>query len=108
MLGFIICALVGLLVVGLGFWCFRAKKPVGFWANAEAPEAKNINDVTGYNRAVGILLIIFGIVFVLLCLPILGGQNSPGIIVSILGMMFESIAAMVVYTVVIEPKYTKK
>ncbi len=38
----------------------------------------------------------------------LAGQNSPWIAVTILGAMLESIAAMIVYSVVIEKKYKKK
>ncbi len=40
--------------------------------------------------------------------PLLKGQNSGLIILSILGVMLISIAAMVVYVVGIEPKYRKK
>jgi len=39
---------------------------------------------------------------------LLKGQNSPGILLSILGVMLESIALMIVYTTVVEKKYRKK
>ena len=38
-------------------------------------------------------------------IPLLAGQNSAWIILSILGVMAESIAAMAVYSLVIEKKY---
>ena len=83
----------------------KKAKPFGFWANAEmAP----IEDVKGYNRALGILWCAYGILFTLIGAPLLKGQNSGLIILSILGVMFISIAAMVVYVVGIEPKYGKK
>lgn len=107
MAAFIIWALCGLFFVGLGIYDYRAKKkvPFGFWANAETFPVEN---VTAYNRALGILWIVFGAVFVLLGIPLLAGQNSPVIVISILGAMLEAIAAMVVYVTVIEGKYRKR
>ena len=46
--------------------------------------------------------------FTLIGLPLLDGQNSGLIIISILGAMLISIAAMVAYVVGIEPKYRKR
>lgn len=45
--------------------------------------------------------------FALLGLPLLPGQNTGYIIISILGCMAEAIAAMVIYVAVIEKKYRK-
>ena len=67
-----------------------------------------MRDVKAYNRAVGWLFIVYGIVFMLLGLPLLGGQNSAGVIISVLGVMAETIAAMAVYILVIQNKYEKK
>ena len=75
------------------------------WANAEVA---SIEDVKGYNRALGILWCVYGVLFVLIGLPLLAGQNSGSIIISMLGTMFISIGAMVAYVVGIEPKYRKK
>lgn len=105
MAGFIIWAICGLFFVGLGIYAFCAKKAVGFWANAKMFEVK---DVKGYNHAVAKLWIIFGMVFILCGLPILNGQNSPFILLSILGVMLDAIAAMAGYTLVIEKKYRNK
>lgn len=106
-IGFIIWALLGVLFIGLGIHAFLSKKevPLGFWANAETFP---VRDVKGYNRAVGKLWLVFGVVFILLGTPLLSGQNSPWILLSILGMMAEVIAAMVVYVTVIEKKYRRK
>ena len=62
----------------------------------------------GYNRALGILWCVYGVVFTLIGLPLLNEQNSGLIIIPILGAMVISIVAMAVYVVVIEPKYRKK
>jgi len=105
MIGFVICAVMGLLFVGWGIYCFKATKPTGFWANADTPD---FADVKKYNCAMGKFWITYGVVFILLCIPILGGQNNAGLIITILGVAFESIIAMAVYTVGIEPKYRRK
>jgi len=51
---------------------------------------------------------VYGVLFVLIGLPLLDGQNSGLIMIPVLGAMFISIAAMVVYVVGIESKYRKR
>ena len=104
-IGFIIWALVGVVIISLGIIDMFSKKPVGFWANVESVKVK---DVKRYNRATGILFIVYGVVFVLLGIPLLEGQNSPYIIISIVGVMLETIIFMAVYSLVIEKKYGAK
>lgn len=106
MLAFMIWTLLGVIFVLYGIYAICSKKEVafGFWANAETFP---VRDVKSYNRAVGKLWVVFGIVLVLLGLPLLDGQNSPYVIISILGIMLEAIAAMAVYVTVIERKYRK-
>ena len=105
MAGFIICAIVGCFFIGLGISSFFANRAVGFWANAKMFE---VNDIKGYNRAVGKLWCVFGIVFILLSLPMLYGQNSPLVMVTILGVVVEVLVLMIIYTQVIEKKYRKQ
>lgn len=107
MLAFGIWSLVGAAFIGLGIYSWNSKKNVafGFWANAETFP---VNDVKSYNRAMGKLWILFGIVFILLGIPLLAGKNSPYPLLSILGIVLESIVVMAVYTVKIEKKYRKK
>lgn len=76
--------------------------PVGFWANVETIK---VSDVKRYNRATGILFIVYGVVFILLGILLLGGQNTQYILLSIVGVMFETIIIMVVYSLLIEEKY---
>lgn len=106
-LAFTIWMIVGFIFIGLGIYDILSKKakPFGFWANAEVAPVK---DVKAYNRALGKLWCVYGVVFMLLGIPLLPGQNSAGVIITILGTLFEAIAAMVVYVTVIEPKYRKK
>ncbi len=77
---------------------------VCFWANTEVFE---VSDVKKYNHAVFKLFCIFGIVFVALGFPLLAGQNSEWALLSVVGVMIESITPMAVYSIVIERKYRK-
>lgn len=104
MMAFIIWAIIGLIFVGLGVLAFFSKKPMGFWANAEMFQ---VSDTKRYNRTMGIMWCIFGVVFDLLGLPLLAGENSPYIMLSVVGVMLEVIAFMVIYILVIEKKYRK-
>lgn len=103
--GYVVWVLAGCMFIGIGIHSFRAEKEVGFWANAKVLPMK---DVKKYNRAVGKLWLVYGIVFMILGTPLLGGQNSAGILFSILGIMAETIAVMAVYVLVIQKKYEKK
>ena len=105
MIAFIIWCVVGLLIIGLGISAFCAKKPVGFWSNAKMFE---VTDLNKYNNAVGKLFCGYGIAFILLGLPMLAGENSALVLVSVIGVMLTSIAMMIIYTIVIEPKYKKR
>ena len=88
----------------LGIIDIFSKKPAGFWANSKPFE---VNDVKGYNRATGLLFIAYGLVFNLLGIPLLMGKNNPFIILSMVGVMFETIVVMAVYSIVITKKYKK-
>lgn len=82
-----------------------SKKAVGFWANINTFPVK---DIKKYNHATGVLFICYGIIFALLGMPLLSGQNSPYIILSILGVMFETIAVMAIYSLFITKKYREQ
>ncbi|MBP3339570.1 MAG: hypothetical protein J6L69_09230 [Lachnospiraceae bacterium] len=105
MLAFIIFVMVALIFVAIGISAFFAKKPMGFFANAEMFE---VTDVKAYNRAVGIMWCIYGIVMIIFGIPLLAGQNSPYALISMAGVVVETIALVVVYVLVIEKKYRKR
>ena len=105
MIAFLIWCAVGLFFVVLGLFTIVSPKQAGFWANAEPIE---VEDIRGYNRAVGGLFIAFGVVFSLTGIPLLAGQNSPWVLLSVLGVMAETISLMVMYTLVIERRFKKK
>ena len=102
---FIVWCLCGMIFIGLGIASFFADKPMGFWANAKMFE---VTDVKKYNHAVGKMWIVFGIVFMILGIPLIEGQDSPYIIISILGMPVAVVGLMAVYTLFIEKRYKKK
>lgn len=105
--GFLLWELMGCVIVVWGAYILRCKraKPFGFWANAEMFE---VREAKAYNRALGKLWTAYGAVLCLLGIPLLAGQNSGGIVLSIIGTMVASIAAMAVYVVGIEPKHRKR
>lgn len=106
-IGFAAWALFGGVFIVIGIRAFSAKKPIGFWANVKAPSVDEISDIRAYNRAMGKMWCVFGAVFVLLGAPLLTGQNSPWVILSMLGVMFSVIVLMVI-CLRIERKYRKK
>lgn len=105
MIGFIIWAICGCIMIGIGISAFFSKKAVGFWANSKMFP---VNDVKGYNHATGKLFIIYGVIFIILGIPLLSSQNTPYILISVLGVMIETIAFMAIYSMVITKKYQKK
>lgn len=105
MVGFIIWAIFGCIMIGIGIRAFFSKKAVGFWANIKMIQ---VNDIKGYNCATAKLFILYGVVFIILGIPLLGGQNTPYILLSVLGLMIETIAAMAIYSLVITKKYQVK
>ena len=108
-MAFIIWAIMGVLFILMGIYDMNSKKekPFGFWANAEVGQ---IEDVKAYNRALGRLWCVYGILFMLIGLPllVLNEQNAGLIAIPMVGTMLISIGAMAVYTIGIESKYRKK
>lgn len=107
MIAFVVWILLGagFVIGGITALFARKARPFGFWANAEVFPVK---DVRAYNKALGKLFIAFGVIFMLLGIPFLGGQNSGGMIFTILGTMFLAIFTMVIYVTQIERKFRKK
>ena len=106
-MAFLIWGIMGLAFVVLGIYecCSKREKPFGFWSNAQTFAVK---DVKRYNKALGKLWIVFGILFAMLGIPLLPGAAPAFIIISILGSLPLCIGAMVVYVTVIERKYREK
>ncbi len=105
LIGFIIWGIVGVLIICIGISAFFSKKAVGFWANTKTFSVK---DIKGYNHATGKLFVFYGVIFIVLGIPLLRGQNSPYILLSVFGVMIETIAIMAIYSLCIEKKYKEQ
>lgn len=57
---------------------------------------------------VGKLFVIYGVIFIALGLPLVSGQNSSFILLSVLGVMVETIVIMAIYSLCIERKYKEQ
>ena len=107
-MGFVIWVICGLLFVGIGIYDYRSKKQVGFWANFDVPE---VEDVIGFNKAVGRLFIIYGVVFILIGIPLIPSifyKNILLVFIPIIGAVFETIWLMVYFVMKIEKDYYPK
>ena len=54
------------------------------------------------------VFIIYGIIFVILGIPLLDDQNTPYVLLSVIGVMVETIVIMSAYSLVIVKKYEEK
>ena len=107
-MGFVIWLICGLLFVGIGIYDYKSKKQVGFWANFDVPE---VEDVIGFNKAVGRLFITYGVVFILIGIPLIPSifyKNMLLIFIPIIGTIFETIWLMVYFVMKIEKDYYPK
>ena len=98
------CACFSLFLI-LGIFCFCAKEPVGFWANADRFPVENAK---GYNRACGILWIAYSLIGMLTGLPVLAEQNDGLVLLSVLGVMADTLGLILAYVLIIERKYRAK
>lgn len=105
MIGFVIWVIVGVIIISLGVRAYLSRKVISFWASIKPV---SVNDITGYNRAVGRLFVIYGVILIALGLPLLSGQNSPFILLSVLGVVIETIVIMAIYSLCIERKYKEQ
>lgn len=58
----VIMAPVSALLTGLGIYAWRRKQPMWFWSGSTVKE-EEISDIPAYNRANGIMWIVFSLVF---------------------------------------------
>lgn len=59
-MGFCAC-----IMIGIGVFQFKSKKPVGFYTGEKAPDEKEISDVKAWNHKHGIMWILYGIGIIL-------------------------------------------
>lgn len=100
---FIILCIWAVIYMCLAIYIWFSKKAIRFWGKKKMFE---VTDIKKYNHAMAKIYVAHGIVLILLGLPLLTGHHK-WIIVSVAGVIVETIAFMVVYSFVIKKKYKK-
>ena len=91
-----------LLFLILGIFCYFSRKQVGFFANIKPFPVK---DVRAYNRSCGRLWMGYSLVGMVLGFPLLDGQNSALVLLSVLGVMGDTLGLILLHILVIEKKH---
>lgn len=101
-MAFIIWTIISIVFVYIGITTRKSNIPVNLFSFGDAPKVK---DIKGYNKAVSNLWLVFTLLFEMIgiSLPFIK-QNSPLVILIVLGVVFLVIGMMVTYTK-IERKY---
>lgn len=101
-MGFILWTLITLISVYIGITTRKSNMPVNLFTFSDVPK---VNDVKGYNRAVSNLWLVFTVLFEMIGISLLFiKQNSPFVVLIVLGVVFLVIGMMVAY-IKIESKY---
>ena len=101
-MGFIIWTIISIFFVYIGITTRRSSIPVNLFTFSDVPK---VNDVKGYNRAVSNLWLVFTVLFEMIGISLMFiKQNSPFVVLIVLGVVFLVIGMMIVYTK-IESKY---
>ena len=95
-MGFFIWTLITLIFVYIGITIRKSNIPVNLFTFGDAPK---VNDIKRYNKAVSNLWLVFTILFEMIGISLLFiKQNSPFIILIVLGVVFLVIGMMVMHT----------
>lgn len=101
-MGFILWTLITLISVYIGITTRKSNMPVNLFTFCDVPK---VNDVKRYNRAVSNLWLVFTVLFEMIGISLLFiKQNSPFVVLIVLGVVFLVIGMMVAY-IKIESKY---
>ena len=101
-MGFFLWTLITLIFVYIGIITRKSNAPVNLFTFGDVPK---VNDIKGYNKAVSNLWLVFTVLFEVVGVSLLFvKQNSPFVILIVLGVVLLVIGMMVTYTK-IESKY---
>lgn len=101
-MAFIIWTIISIVFVYIGITTRKSNIPVNLFTFGDVPK---VNDIKGYNKEVSNLWLVFTILFEMIGISLLFiKQNSPLVILIVLGVVFLVIGMMVTYTK-IESKY---
>lgn len=87
------CATV---VIGIGIFALNRKSPMHFWSGTEV-KPEEISNVRAYNRANGIMWIVYGSAYVLAAILGLAFQNVIGVALIIINCTLGLVILIVVY-----------
>ncbi len=100
---YLFCALC---LMAFGIYALKTKKPVNFWAGDKVPPEK-VTDIKKYNRANGLMWIIYGILWIVCSIIPFFNEFVAGMICLGLGVGGVPVL-IVIYTCIIKKKYFKK
>lgn len=104
----IICWLFALFFILMGVVNSRSKKPAGIYSNVKAPNAEELINLKAYNKAVGRLVMGYGLLQAVTGILIIPLKQRSGGNVMVFSLFFGAILMMIIYEIVISPKYHKK
>lgn len=97
--------LIAILFIVLGIFSMKSSKPSGIYSNIKAPTVDKIKDLKAYNRAVGWLMIGFGIFIALLGFIAIIITSDAKRSLLMISLFPGAIVMMIIYETVISPKY---
>ena len=101
-MGFILWTLITLVFVYIGITTRKSNIPVNLFTFGDVPK---VNDIKRYNKAGSNLWLVFTLLFEMIGISLLFiKQNSPFVVLIVLGVVFLVIGMMVAY-IKIESKY---
>lgn len=89
----LICAFV---FIGIGIFSLNKKTPMHFWSGTTV-KSEEITDIRAYNRANGIMWIVYGSTFILAIILNLVFNSNVGVLVVVLSCTVGLIALILVY-----------
>ena len=96
---------LALFFTGIGIFAWTRKKPMWFWSGSTVDE-KSISDIPAYNRANGIMWIVYSLVFWISTAVGLVNMKAGGLVM-VIGAVGGSVLLMIAYHRILE-KYRVK
>lgn len=100
---FIVCVVMILTYAGFGLYSWRRKTPANFWAGEKIPD-EAVSDVKKYNRANGLMWIIYGVLYLIPGVMALFDAASAGFVLAAITFAGTPILIFI-YVKKIRPKY---
>ncbi|MCR5188860.1 MAG: hypothetical protein K6C97_07980 [Treponema sp.] len=103
-LTFFITLFCALVFIALTVWCYKSKKPVNFWAGDKI-SANRVSDVKKYNRANGLMWLIYSFFWIAAAIVSLFNVKIAGICI---GICCAGIIVLIIIYLNISKKYIIK